>query len=198
MTRREATKPARRRPIQARSRAKVEFLLEAAARVFRREGTSATTNRIAAEAGVGIGTLYEYFPDKHALLLALAERHVELAERGVAVAVRDARSTRDLVARLSAAILESHRFPSQAVALVAAESARGSELAQRASELRRVVLSALEERASGLDEPALRARAAFGALGELAARSMYEIDDDAERAAYCGHLVAMASAYLER
>lgn len=44
--------------------------------MFSREGLSATTNRIAERAGLSIGTLYQYFPDKDALLRAVAERHV--------------------------------------------------------------------------------------------------------------------------
>lgn len=54
----------------------MEVLLEAAAQVFDREGLTATTNRIAERAGVSIGSLYQYFPNKHALMRALAERHV--------------------------------------------------------------------------------------------------------------------------
>lgn len=57
------------------------MLVEAAAQVFSREGLSATTNRIAERAGLSIGTLYQYFPDKDALLRAVAERHVADATR---------------------------------------------------------------------------------------------------------------------
>lgn len=53
--------------------------MEAAAQLFDREGLTATTNRIAARAGVSIGTLYQYFPNKHALMHALAERHLREA-----------------------------------------------------------------------------------------------------------------------
>lgn len=56
-------------------------LVEAAAQVFSREGLTATTNRIAERAGMSIGTLYQYFPDKFALLHAVAERHVRDADR---------------------------------------------------------------------------------------------------------------------
>lgn len=52
------------------------MILEAAAQVFQREGLDATTNRIAERAGVSIGSLYQYFPNKHALLYALAEYHL--------------------------------------------------------------------------------------------------------------------------
>jgi AcrR family transcriptional regulator len=72
---------ARKQPRQARSRETVEALLEAAAQVFERHGYAAgTTNRIAARAGVSIGSLYQYFPSKDAILLALVERHVAEAE----------------------------------------------------------------------------------------------------------------------
>lgn len=66
----------RKRPRQRRSRETVDVLLETAAQMFTREGLSATTNRIAERAGVSIGTLYQYFPNKYAMLHALAERHL--------------------------------------------------------------------------------------------------------------------------
>lgn len=57
------------------------MLVEAAAQVFSREGIAATTNRIADRAGMSIGTLYRYFPDKLSLLHAVAQRHVREADR---------------------------------------------------------------------------------------------------------------------
>jgi AcrR family transcriptional regulator len=67
----------RRNPVQERSRQKVSWILDGAARVFARAGIRGTTNQIAEEAGVSIGTLYEYYPNKDSLLEALALRHVE-------------------------------------------------------------------------------------------------------------------------
>jgi AcrR family transcriptional regulator len=61
---------------QERSRATVETLLDATARVLTRQGYDrASTNRIAVTAGVSVGSLYQYFPNKEALVAALVARH---------------------------------------------------------------------------------------------------------------------------
>jgi len=66
----------RKHAAQERSRATVDALIEATARVLVKEGFErASTNRIAAEAGVSIGSLYQYFPTKEALVAAVIERH---------------------------------------------------------------------------------------------------------------------------
>jgi AcrR family transcriptional regulator len=70
--------PTRREPKQQRSRQTVEAVLDAVPRVLKRHGTDAiTTNRVAEAAGVSIGSLYQYFPDKQAIFMALHERHVD-------------------------------------------------------------------------------------------------------------------------
>ena len=67
----------RKRPRQQRSIATVGAIVEAAARVFSERGyAGGSTNRIAQTAGVSIGSLYEYFPNKDSILVAVAERHV--------------------------------------------------------------------------------------------------------------------------
>jgi AcrR family transcriptional regulator len=68
----------RKEASQERSRATVDALLEATARVLIKEGYDrASTNRIAEVAGVSIGSLYQYFPSKEALVAAVIDRHTE-------------------------------------------------------------------------------------------------------------------------
>jgi AcrR family transcriptional regulator len=68
----------RKTPAQARSKATVEAILVAAAQVLRRHGyATTTTDRIAERAGVSVGSLYQYFPNKDAILVALTERHID-------------------------------------------------------------------------------------------------------------------------
>ena len=77
MLRQVKTTP-RKRPRQARSRATVDTILQASARVLVRRGFDGfTTNEVAAAAGVSIGSLYQYFPNKEALVAALMMQHVE-------------------------------------------------------------------------------------------------------------------------
>ena len=65
----------RRKPNQERAKFTHDAILSAAAHVLEHEGeASFTTNRVAEKAGVSIGSLYQYFQHKEAILIALAER----------------------------------------------------------------------------------------------------------------------------
>jgi AcrR family transcriptional regulator len=73
---RQALKP-RKTPLQSRSAETVAVILEAAARILEMRGFEGfNTNAIAERAGVSIGSLYQYFPNKDALLSGLIEREV--------------------------------------------------------------------------------------------------------------------------
>jgi AcrR family transcriptional regulator len=101
MARKLQTNP-RKVASQERSRSTVHALLEATARVLTKEGYDrASTNRIAEVAGVSIGSLYQYFPSKEALVAAVIDRHtqevsevtrnalVKVAARPIEVAARE-------------------------------------------------------------------------------------------------------------
>jgi AcrR family transcriptional regulator len=73
----ETSRNQRRRPRQARSRATWEAIVEAAAQILERRGPAGfNTNEVAERAGVSIGTLYQYFEGKHAILAAAARREL--------------------------------------------------------------------------------------------------------------------------
>src|ERR1700754_1142282 len=77
MARKPLTKP-RKHASQGRSRATVDALIEATARILVKDGfDKASTNRIAEKAGVSVGSLYQYFPSKEALVAAVVKRHGE-------------------------------------------------------------------------------------------------------------------------
>jgi AcrR family transcriptional regulator len=87
----------RKTPLQSRAQTMVELILEAAARVLTRESLAGfNTNRVAQVAGISIGSLYQYFPNKSALMAALIERAQEDL----------AQSLEQLVAQLGAQSLE--------------------------------------------------------------------------------------------
>jgi len=80
MTRRVALKTPRNQPQQPRSRATVAVILDAAIRVLDREGLDAlSTSRVAEVAGVSVGTLYQYFAHRDAIIEALQNRELERA-----------------------------------------------------------------------------------------------------------------------
>jgi AcrR family transcriptional regulator len=77
MARRDSATP-RKRPQQDRSKVTVEAILQATAHILTEEGyDQASTNRVAEVAGVSIGSLYQYFPNKESLIAALAQQHTE-------------------------------------------------------------------------------------------------------------------------
>src|SRR5471032_3341611 len=68
----------RKTPVQARSTVTVEAIAEATIQVLLSHGIDRlTTTRVAERAGVSVGTLYQYYPNKQALLFAVLEAHLE-------------------------------------------------------------------------------------------------------------------------
>ena len=79
----------RKTPRQARSTASVSAILEATIQVLLRDGKSKlTTTRIAHRAGVSVGTLYQYFPNKRSLLQALLRDHLDHVAIGMETACK--------------------------------------------------------------------------------------------------------------
>ena len=85
----EAALEPRKTPVQARSTATVEAIFEATIQVLLKAGLEGlTTTRVAERAGVSVGTLYQYFPHKQALLRAVLEMHLLTVVEAVEAAAR--------------------------------------------------------------------------------------------------------------
>jgi AcrR family transcriptional regulator len=100
-----ATNAARKQPSQQRSRVTVDAILEATSRILVDDGyASLTTTRVAELAGVGVGTLYQYFPRKEALVVALLEANLARMEAAVMAAASRVDEDATLAERLDAVI----------------------------------------------------------------------------------------------
>jgi AcrR family transcriptional regulator len=107
-----ASTASRRIPHQRRARLTVAAILDAAVRILKRDGVAAiTTNRVAEVAGVSIGSVYQYFPNKRAIFIALHRRHVEDIDRRIerTLSALAAAPLAALLAALVETMVEAHR-----------------------------------------------------------------------------------------
>jgi AcrR family transcriptional regulator len=138
MAERAVTIP-RKTAVQARSRATVDAILEATARILVRDGYDrASTNRIADKAGVSIGSLYQYFPGKEALVAAVINRHNRdlMAVVGEAFAGAAGKPLAEGLPLLVEAAIEAHGVDPDLHRVLAEQTPRsgvlaGAELFQR-------------------------------------------------------------------
>jgi len=103
----------RKLPRQARSRITVEAIVDAGARILSDEGWAAfTTNRVAEVAGVSIGSLYQYFPDKLSMVDAIRSRHLDDSLGVLRAAKAKAHSPLDFAATVVRGLIAAHtRYP---------------------------------------------------------------------------------------
>lgn len=105
---RKAFQKQRRKPVQSRSRATVEAILDAAARILRRDGAKGLkTDAIAAQAGVSVGSIYDYFPTKEAIIIALARKLLAADLRAIETAL--AQAPTDPIRIIIRTLIQRHR-----------------------------------------------------------------------------------------
>ncbi|MBR0974333.1 TetR family transcriptional regulator [Bradyrhizobium japonicum] len=122
---------ARKNASQQRSRATVDALVEATARILVREGfEKASTNRIAEIAGVSVGSLYQYFPSKEALVAAVINRHNEEIMGIVRSALTEVTDMPidKAVRRLVTVAIEAHRINPELHRVLAEQIPRAGKL----------------------------------------------------------------------
>lgn len=129
----ESPNSLRKRPRQARAGATVAAIVEAAAQILEKDGDdAATTAAIAARAGVSIGTLYQYFADRDAVLAAVIRRDRETMTAEIARRIAEANPkngealVRDIIAALLA-VMRPRRRRRRLITLGMAMRAQSSE-----------------------------------------------------------------------
>jgi AcrR family transcriptional regulator len=121
----------RRQPRQDRALATQAAIFEAAAQILETDGEGAfNTNRVAERAGVSIGTLYQYFADKQAILVGLALRENALVRERIMAEAEGGLSPHRLAIRCQIAIL-ADRPATRRAALRAIMAAEGGGLVKR-------------------------------------------------------------------
>ena len=179
---------ARRRPRQQRSRAIVDSILEAGRRLLAESGESSlTTNRIAERAGVSVGSLYRYFPNKEAIVAAIcdvATRH-DVAEVRAAMDAPEERPLREWLVSIVDYQLDRHRRLLEVGRGVYRQQHHAFSLAQRVGggEVERHIRDVLarhrdEVRARDLDQAAFLVARGISALVRRALEESPERLDD--------------------
>lgn len=161
----------RKSPVQARSAATVDAMRIAAIQVLTQEGVShCTTSRIAERAGVSVGSFYQYYPNRDAILAAILETRLDDVARAVDRACRAHRgkSVADMAAAVVAALLATKRRnlqESRALYAVAAELGGAAPVARMRNRIVAAIADMLAH-APGADfeDPAMTGAIAFSAV----------------------------------
>ncbi|SFW87748.1 TetR/AcrR family transcriptional regulator [Amycolatopsis australiensis] len=134
----------RKQPRQVRAELTRQRILTAAAHVFAEHGYAAgTTNRIAERAGISIGSLYQYFPNKDAILAELLTRHLD---DGTANTERIQRAElpgpiEDILRVFVRGAIESHLGDPQLLRVLLEQAPRSNELLDKVARLKQSLVS---------------------------------------------------------
>lgn len=202
--RRADTLRPRKQPRQARSRDTVSTILRAAAQVFAARGYAATTtNHVAARAGVSIGSLYEYFPGKDALLVALADAHIAEGEALLAAVWDEAQhcsEVAEVVRRFARAMFALHAHDRTLHRMLFEEAPLPHRTRQRVAEIEADIGSRLATylRAHPLltrRDPDLAAAVIVQCIEALTHKPIVHGDDDRAEL-YVEEMVTLVTSYL--
>lgn len=182
----------------------VERILAAGRDVVLRDGYSAaSTNKIAAEAGVSPGSLYQYFPDKQAVLSAIVNRYVDDVSERVTAALADRfdETGPQMVRATLNALLDALEENTELLRVVADElprkeiSPRASALEQRITDLLSAYLAARRPLMRRDLTPSTTAWITVRAIENLAVRYVLE-RPPIDRSTFVGELERLMTAYL--
>lgn len=134
----------RKTPIQQRARRTRERILAGAAQVFAEYGyASGTTDRIAAAAGLSVGSLYQYFPNKDAILLVLAQSHLDQTADVVRETLAEPRPVEAWLPALAEAVVGLHAENPRLHQVLFEEAPRPPELLARFRQVEKEAVAAV-------------------------------------------------------
>ncbi|TEU26018.1 TetR/AcrR family transcriptional regulator [Acinetobacter seifertii] len=199
-----ALKP-RKSPVQARSTATIEVLHEATIQVLLKEGiVKCNTTRIAERAGVSVGSIYQYYPNRDSLLAAVLQRHLDrVAEKIEELCLKyEKTSIKTLISALvDEIILAKLSNPEESKALYAISGERGGlDLSKRMNDRMLAAISNLLESASDIefDDSQIVAEFVLGAIMGLIRRVLENQVTDKVEQVLESHLKLMVVAYLKQ
>jgi AcrR family transcriptional regulator len=194
----------RKSPVQARSAASVDAILEATIQVLLSVGKERlTTTRVALRAGVSVGTLYQYFPNKNALLQAALRRHLDEVTEAVELVCREQKgeSLHRMATALITAFLEAKmRDAKTSVALYSVSSdVDGAKIAQQMGvrSNKAIVGMLATARETLTRDPQLVASMLQGAMTGVSRRLLESGAPEKQFDALLQELIFFACAYLE-
>lgn len=194
----------RKSPVQARSTASVDALLEATIQVLLTVGKERlTTTRVALRAGVSVGTLYQYFPNKSSLLQAVLKRHLDNVAQQVERACQEQQgnSLRQIAPALINAFLDAKmKTPKTSVALHAVSSdLDGAKIVQRVrGRVNRAIVSVLASAREPLrKDPQVVASMLQSAMFGVSQRLLESSAPEKELNPLRDELIYLVNAYLE-
>lgn len=193
----------RKLPRQARSRQTVERIIEAGREVLLTDGYDAlSTNRVAAAAGVSPGSLYQYFPDKGAILDQVIDRYWDEVTERVAASLADRISeTGTTMVRDSADALLAALESDRPLLRVVAEELPAARHRERRTQLELRVRELLTAYLAGRPQTTRRPRASVAAwtlavaLENVALRWVLD-EPEIERDHVVAEMVALVGGYL--
>ena len=150
----------RKIPVQARSRATFDAIIQAATYILTKRGwDSLTTNAIAERAGVNIGSLYQYFPNKEAVIAELQRRHAEAIHAQLHKALArlpQQPSLRTAVAQIIEMVVKEHRIAPAVHKAITEELPRTARYRQNENDsLQQQFLTALKPFMQNVPDPEL-------------------------------------------
>jgi AcrR family transcriptional regulator len=194
----------RKTPVQARSTATVNAILEATIQVLLRVGKERlTTTRVASRAGVSVGTLYQYFPNKSALLQAALKRHLDEVTGAVELVCKEQEGAtlRQMATALITAFFEAKmKNAKTSVALYSVSSdVDGAKVVQEMGiRSNQAIVGALASSCEFLaKDPELVASILQGAMAGVSRRLLESVAPEKGFEALRQELILFACAYLD-